>query len=89
MAAKDVSIIKVRVNLEEYKLIQQYAANAGLSISKLGKKAFLDAVHDSCLQADCIMRLIPNIYAKLDQIEDVSLRKELKKEVSQICQYLK
>ena len=77
------------MNDNEYDIIHQYAAEANLSINTFGKKALLNAAHSSQLQADSIMKLIPGLYVLIDQIEDVTLHHKLKKEVSQICQYLK
>ena len=81
--------IFIRVNQEEYNNILQQAECMSLSINRYAKKRLLDKPGGCRTQLDYIMRLIPRIYAKIDQIEDITVRTELEKEVSQICQYLR
>lgn len=87
--SSQLKTIKIRVNEDEHTIIHQYAADANLSINTFGKKALLNAAHSSQFQADSIMKLIPGLYVLIDQIEDATIRNELKEEVGKICHYLK
>ena len=86
---KKYKSIYIRVKPEEYNYIAQQAKNMNLSINTYGKKRLLDTAKGCRTQFDRIVQLIPSIYAKIDQIENIAIRNELKEEVSQICQFLK
>lgn len=81
--------IYIRVKPEEYNYISQQAKSMNLSINTYGKKRLLDSTKGCGTQLDRIVQLIPGIYAKIDQIKDIAIRNELKREVGQICQLLK
>ena len=86
---KSIKPICIRVKPEEYTYISQQAKSMNLSINTYGKKRLLDSTKECGTQLDRIVQLIPCIYAQIDQIEDASIRNELKKEVGKICQFLK
>lgn len=79
----------LRVSVDEYNYIIQQAHNTNLSINTYIKKQVLDTTGGRGTQHDRIMQLIPGLYCSIDSVENVTVRKELKKKVSQLCQYLK
>ena len=81
--------VSIRMTPEKYNYIKEQAKSMSLSINSYCTKRLFDETGGCRAQFDCIMRLIPRIYTLVDRIEDITVRTELEKEVSQICQYLR
>ena len=81
--------ICLRVTEDEYTHIAQHAEHMKMPISKYVKKKIFDSGAGCTEQFDRIMQLIPVLHTTIDEVEDTSVRQQLRALVGQICQYLK
>lgn len=81
--------ICLRVTSDEYTHIVQQAEHMKMPISRYLKKKIFASGTGCAEQLDQIMQLIPILQTTIDEVEDTSVRQELRALGGQICQCLK